>query len=207
MKHTRGPSGKARPLHPAPPAGPRSRGRRRALRALPVLSALPAIGLAGCGSLERLPIRTPDVPFVITPQEVVVAMLELAAVGPDDNVYDLGCGDGRIPITAASRFGAHGVGVDLDARLVKAATAAAHVAGVSERVQFRVEDLFTTDVRPATVVTLYLLPELMERLEPGLKAQLRPGSRIVSHQFLMGGDWPPQATRTLPGAVLYLWTA
>lgn len=173
-------------------------GRRRTLAAL-------GLGLAGCGSIERLPIRIPDAPFVVTRQEVVVAMLELAQVGPSDNVYDLGCGDGRIPITAAKQFGASGVGVDLDAGLVKEAAAAARAEGVSERVQFRVEDLFKTDVRPATVVTLYLLPEMLERLEPTLRSQLRPGSRVVSHKFLIG-TWPPQETKTLPGAVLYLWT-
>lgn len=174
--------------------------RRRILGALPALTLLSA-----CGSWELLPIRTPDVPFVVTDEDVVVAMLKLAAVGPGDTVYDLGCGDGRIPITAASQFGARGVGVDLDAGLVKKATESARAAGVADRVEFRVEDLFQTDLRPATVVTVYLLPPMLERLEPTFRSQLRHGARIVSHQFTMGSIWPPDQTQSLGAATLFLW--
>ncbi len=173
--------------------------------ALPGL-ALPGLALTGCDSLQRLPIRPPDVPFVVTREEVVLAMLKMAQVGEQDVVYDLGCGDGRIPITAARQFGARGVGVDLDAGLIDTASALARQAGVADRVEFRVEDLFTTDLRPATVVALFLLPEMLERLEPRLRTQLRPGARVVSHQFRIAGDWPPDRTETMPGAVLHLWT-
>jgi SAM-dependent methyltransferase len=195
----------ARSAAPAPEAG-----RRRALAALCAPAclrglALSSLSLAGCGAWERLPIRTPDAPFVVTREDLVLAMLKMAGVGAADNVYDLGCGDGRIPIAAARQFGARGVGTDLDAALIRIARTAAAQAGVAERVEFRVEDLFETGLRPATVVTLYLLPEMLERLEPRLRSQLRPGSRVVSHQFKIGGDWPPQQTLELPGAVLYLW--
>ena len=132
-----------------------------------------------------------DVIFVPTDLEVVRAMLTLAGVRRDDVVYDLGCGDGRIVITAAKEFGARGVGVDLDARLVDEARRHADRAGVGDRVAFRVEDLFATDLRGATVVTLFLSPELNARLRPKLMGELRPGARIVSHRFGIG-DWAPE---------------
>ena len=173
--------------------------RRRALLALGGLM------LAGCGALERLPIRVPDAPFVVTREEVVEGMLRLANVGPEDVVYDLGCGDGRIPIMAARLFGARGVGVDLDAALVKLARENAVRAGVADKVEFRLEDLFKTDVRPATVVALFLLPEMMERLKFTFRAQLRPGARIVAHEFAMGGDWPPDRTVRIGSSTVHLW--
>jgi ribosomal protein L11 methylase PrmA len=120
-------------------------------------------------------------------------MLSLAEVTRDDVVYDLGCGDGRIVIAAAREFGARGVGVDLDPGLVQAARAQAERAGVADRVAFRVEDLFTADLQSATVVTLFLSPELNERLRPKLEKELRPGSRIVSHRYGIGA-WRPDRT-------------
>lgn len=130
-----------------------------------------------------------DVPYVVTPYEVVDEMLRLARVGPSDVVFDLGCGDGRIVIAAAERHGARGVGIDIDPRRIAEANAAARRAGVAERVRFTVQDLFETDFSTATVVTLYLFPELNAKLQPKLLADLKPGARIVSHQFGIPG-WP-----------------
>jgi SAM-dependent methyltransferase len=134
-----------------------------------------------------------DAPYVSTPQPVVDAMLRVAEVGANDVVYDLGCGDGRIVISAASRFGARGVGVDLDPRRIEEANAAARAAGVSGRVRFIVQDLFKTDFSEASVLALYLFPELNARLLPKIRAELRPGSRVVSYQFGIG-DWVPDRT-------------
>ena len=149
--------------------------------------------------------RPPDVVYIATPQPLVDAMLKLARVTKDDVVYDLGCGDGRIVITAARVYGAHGVGVDIDPDRIKESIANAKAAGVSDRVRFVVQDLFETDLRPATVVALYLLPSLNERLRPRLMAQLRPGSRVVSNSFPIG-NWEPAATQTIDDRVIYLWT-
>ena len=176
--------------------------RRRSLAAL---SALGLTGFVGCSSFERLPIRVPDAPFIVTKEDVVEGMLRLARVGPNDVVYDLGCGDGRIPIMAATKFGARGVGVEIDNDLVKLARANAQKAGVADRVEFRLEDLFKTDVRPATVMALFLLPEMMERLKFTFKAQLRPGARIVAHEFGMGGDWPADRIEKVGTATIRLW--
>jgi protein-L-isoaspartate O-methyltransferase len=149
-------------------------------------------------------------PFVATPPDVVERMLKLAKVGPSDVVYDLGCGDGRIVITAAQTFGAVGVGVDIDATLINRADANAKAAGVSRRVRFLAQDAMTVDVSDATVVTLYLLSASNVKLRPILTRQLRKGSRIVSHNFAMG-DWEPDVVDTFTdkgGATrtLYLWT-
>lgn len=164
-----------------------------------------AAALAGCGAWERMPIRPPDAPFVVTRTEIVEAMLRLAKVGPNDVVYDLGCGDGRIPIMAAQKFGARGVGVELDNDLVKLARQNAVKAGVADRVEFRLEDLFKTDVRPATVVALFLLPEMMEKLAITLRRDLRKGARVVAHEFGMGGDWPPDRIEMVGTATVRLW--
>jgi SAM-dependent methyltransferase len=137
-----------------------------------------------------------DVIFVATDLEIVNAMLTLAGVTRTDVVYDLGCGDGRIVIAAAKEFGARGVGVDLDPQRIREAQANAVRAGVADRVTFRVQDIFDTDIRPATVVTLFLSPELNARLRPKLTSQLRPGSRIVSHRYGID-DWVPERTETL----------
>jgi SAM-dependent methyltransferase len=162
-----------------------------------VLAVLLADTLAGGCAGPSAPTGPPpprlDVIYVPTDMEVVIAMLEAAKVGPGDVVYDLGCGDGRIVITAARRFGARGVGVDLDPERIAEARLNAIQAGVSDRVTFLVQDLFATDVSPATVVALYLSPDINVRLRPKLQLELRPGSRIVSHQFDMD-DWAPQRT-------------
>jgi SAM-dependent methyltransferase len=147
-----------------------------------------------------------DVPFVPTPQEVVDRMLALAMVGKTDTLYDLGCGDGRIVITAARQFGAHGVGIDLNPERIAEAHANAKKAGVDGRVTFRQADLFETDLSPASVVSLYLLPDVNLRLRPRLWAQLKPGSRVVSHAFDMGPEWPPEKTVDADGRTIYLWT-
>jgi SAM-dependent methyltransferase len=149
-----------------------------------------------------------DVPYVSTPYEVVAEMLSMAKVGPGDVLYDLGCGDGRIVIGAAQRVGARGVGIDIDPRRVAESTAAARSAGVADRVRFVQQDLFATNFSEATVVTLYLLRELNARLKPKLLA-LKPGTRIVSHDFGIG-DWPPETVErvTANGDThqLMLWT-
>jgi SAM-dependent methyltransferase len=148
-------------------------------------------------------------PYVRTPQDVVERMLALAQVGPKDVVYDLGCGDGRLVITAAKRYGARGVGVDFDLDRVKESQVNAEKAGVESLVQFKHQDALTVDVSSATVVTLYLLSESNLRLRPILTKVLQPGSRIVSHQFSMG-DWEPEKKETFTDSegsprILYLW--
>jgi SAM-dependent methyltransferase len=153
---------------------------------------------------SQQPKRTPDIHFVPTPDEVVEAMLRLADVGANDVVYDLGSGDGRIPITAARRFGARGVGIELDPALVAQATRSAQQAGVADRVRFVEGDIFESDISPATVVTLYLLTSINERLRPKLQKELRPGTRIVSHQFRMG-DWEPERDVVVDFRSLFLW--
>jgi len=153
---------------------------------------------------SQQPKRTPDIHFVPTPDEVVEAMLRLADVGANDLVYDLGSGDGRIPITAARRFGARGVGIELDPELVAQATRSAQQAGVADRVRFVEGDIFESDISPATVVTLYLLTSINERLRPKLQKELRPGTRIVSHQFRMG-DWEPERDVVVDFRSLFLW--
>jgi SAM-dependent methyltransferase len=146
-----------------------------------------------------------DVWYVPTPQEVVDRMLDAANVGPLDVVYDLGCGDGRIVIAAAKKYGARGVGVDLDPARIREARANAKQAGVENLVRFEVADLFETDLTEATVVTLYLLPSLNRRLMPKLFAELKPGARVVSHDFDMGRDWPPDEYIKLGNDGIYLW--
>ena len=133
-----------------------------------------------------------DVPFVPTPYVVIEEMLRLAKVTPQDYVMDLGSGDGRVLITAAQRYGARGMGVDLDGDLVAESTASAAEAGVAERVSFVQQDLFKTDLSRATVITMYLLPGVMGRLQPRL-LELKPGTRLVSHDFRLG-DWKPDVT-------------
>jgi cyclopropane fatty-acyl-phospholipid synthase-like methyltransferase len=146
----------------------------------------------------------PDVHFAATPQPVADAMLKLAHVTPADIVYDLGSGDGRIVIAAAKKFGARGVGVELDGDLVKTARKNAQAAGVADRVTFLQQDLFKTDFSDATVVMLYLSNSVNMRLRALLERQLKPGSRIVSHRFPMG-DWQPDAERRVEGTTIYLW--
>jgi SAM-dependent methyltransferase len=153
---------------------------------------------------QTSPPGRPDVHFVVTRQPVVDAMLRLAAVGRHDLVYDLGSGDGRIVITAAARFGARGVGVEIDSQLVRLANRKAQEAGVGDRVRFLQQDLFATDFRAATVVTMYLGPVLHQRLRPILQGQLRPGSRVVAHGWDMG-EWEPDARTEADGRLLFYW--
>jgi cyclopropane fatty-acyl-phospholipid synthase-like methyltransferase len=150
--------------------------------------------------------KQPDVRFVPSPDSVVDAMLALARVGAGDVVFDLGSGDGRIPITAASRYGAFGVGIEIDAKLNRQAEDNAKKAGVTDRVRFLTQDLFEADISQATVVTLFLLPRINQDLIPKLKRELRPGTRIVSHQFDMGEQWPPEQSQDVNGLMIYLWT-
>ncbi|RPH44563.1 MAG: class I SAM-dependent methyltransferase [Burkholderiales bacterium] len=150
------------------------------------------------------PARRPDVVFVPTPQAIVDEMLSVARVGPNDVLYDLGSGDGRIPITAARRWGTRGLGVDIDPQRIQEANSNATAAGVTDRVRFVQGDLFTMDLTPATVITLYLLPALNARLMPRL-LKLKAGTRIVSHDFPMG-DWKPDRTIERESKVVYYWT-
>ena len=148
--------------------------------------------------------RAPDVIYVPTPQDVVEDMLRLADVGKGDVLYDLGSGDGRIPVTAAKKYGVRAIGIDIDPERVKEANANARRSGVMRLVEFRHQDLFETSLHEATVVTLYLLPDLNLKLRPQLLAQLRPGARVLSHQFDMG-DWKPDKTLETNGRTVYLW--
>jgi precorrin-6B methylase 2 len=149
-------------------------------------------------------LRSPDVIFVPTPQEVVDAMLTLAEVTASDIVYDLGSGDGRIPITAARTHGARGVGIDIDPQRIKEAMANLETAGVADKVQFLNQDLFETDISEATVVTLYLLPSLNLKLIEKLNRELKPGTRVVSHAFDMG-DIDALQIENVNGRTIYLW--
>lgn len=174
----------------------------RARRALaPVVAALLAVVaavLAGCG--PRV-----DIHYVPTPEPVVDAMLDMAAIEEGDVLYDLGSGDGRIPIAAAREFGVRAVGIEIDPRLVREARANAKAAGVAHLVEFREADLFATDFSDADVVTLYLGDTLNLRLRPQLLEQLEPGDRVVSHDFAMG-DWPPDEKRIVANRPVYKWT-
>jgi cyclopropane fatty-acyl-phospholipid synthase-like methyltransferase len=145
-----------------------------------------------------------DVPYVPTPPEVVEAMLKLAGVKKTDTVIDLGCGDGRIVVAAAQKFGARAMGFDLDPQRIREATENAKQAGVGDRAKFFEKNLFEVDVSEANVVTLYLLQTVNEKLKPTLQKQLKPGSRVVSHTFTMG-DWKPDKEIEISGRRLYLW--
>jgi SAM-dependent methyltransferase len=162
--------------------------------------------LSGLASAQA---QAPGAPFVPTPLPVVERMLELAKVTPGDVVYDLGSGDGRVVITAAQRYGARGVGIEINPVWVRDARRFAEQLGVTDKVSFRIEDLFTTDLREATVVTLYLYPAMNRKLAPRLLAELKPGARIVSHEYGIG-DWPPERTEEMVvnGArhVIHFWT-
>ncbi len=151
-------------------------------------------------------LRAPDVIFVPTPPEVVDAMLKLANVSGKDTVYDLGCGDGIIVATAAQKFGARAVGIDIDPQRVKEATERIQKTGVTDKVKILNQDLFETDISPATVVTLYLLPSLNQKLIPKLNKELKPGTRIVSQSFDMGEDYPAEKTVDVNGRMVYMWT-
>jgi SAM-dependent methyltransferase len=148
----------------------------------------------------------PDVIYVPTPQPVVDAMLDLAKVTASDVVYDLGSGDGRIVITAAKKYGARGVGIEMDPALVRKSSESASAAGVGGRVRFVTDDLFKADIQEATVVTLYLLQSINERLRPKLVRELKPGTRIVSHVFNMGPEWPAERMIEVGPSRVFLWT-
>lgn len=146
-----------------------------------------------------------DVPYVPTPQKVVDKMLEVAQVTENDTVYDLGSGDGRIVIAAAEQYGAHGVGIDINPARIKEARRNAEEAGVSDLVTFREGDIFEMDLSEATVVTLYLLPDVNRRLRPKLFRELRPGTPVVSHDFDMG-EWRPERRIDIDASAIFLWT-
>jgi tRNA G37 N-methylase Trm5 len=165
-----------------------------------------ALLLAAAAVTARPQAQHPDVIFVPTPQEVVEAMLELAKVHQGDVLYDLGSGDGRIPVTAAKRYGIRAYGIDIDPQRIQEATENAKKNGVTNLVQFRREDLFKASFKEATVVTLYLLPELNVKLKPRLLAELKPGTRVVSHQFDMGTWKPDRKVELSAGRTIYLWT-
>jgi len=149
--------------------------------------------------------KSPDVHFAATPQPVADAMLKLAGVGPGDLVYDLGSGDGRIVILAAQKYGARGVGIEIVHELVERSREIAREGEVADRVTFIEGDLFTADISKATVVALWLTSSVNARLEPKLRGELRPGTRIVAHQFPIG-DWRPERTEVVDGEELFLWT-
>ena len=148
---------------------------------------------------------SPDIHFVATPSAVVDAMLKVARVTADDRIYDLGSGDGRIVIAAAQKYGARGVGIEIDPDLIRTANDRARKAGVSDKVKFIQADLFKADLSEATVVTLYLSDSINMRLRPKFQRELKPGTRIVSHRFGMR-DWPPEQELTVDKQKIYFWT-
>ncbi len=170
-----------------------------------ILALALALGAVTPVGSEQVATRKPDVLYVPTPPEVVDAMLEVTKVTAKDVVYDLGCGDGRIVITAAKAKGATGIGIDIDPKRIEEATANAREAGVMDRVTFRQEDLFEADISEASVVTLYLLTTLNLKLRPKLWRDLAVGTRVVSHSFSMG-DWEAEQTLDIDGRKVYFWT-
>jgi SAM-dependent methyltransferase len=172
---------------------------RRGFWAIVAVASIAGLLGAAC-NLNRLP----DVQFQTTPQQVVEEMLEMAKVTKDDTVYDLGCGDGRFVITAAKKFGARGVGIDIDPKRVKESRENSIEAGVADRVKIIEDDLFKTNISEATVITLYLLQDLNLKLRPKLLRELKPGSRVISYVFHMG-DWKPDAMRPLGNSTSYFY--
>ena len=166
------------------------------------LLAVAALALASVAG--QLPARTPDIHFTPTRHNIADAMLRLAHVTADDVVYDLGSGDGRIPIIAAQKYGARAVGIELDPKLVEQSWRTANEAEVAHRVKFIVGDLFEADLSKATVITTYLSSSMMKMLEPRFRA-LAPGTRIVAHHFPMPG-WAPDLRIKVDEAELFLWT-
>lgn len=174
--------------------------------ALGLAALLAALSASPADARQAAPApRRPDVIYVPTPDEVVEAMLQVAKVTKNDVVYDLGTGDGRIPVTAARKYGARGVGIDIDPQRIKEATENVQKSGVADRVRIVQGDLFEANISEATVVTLYLLPSLNVKLMPKLMKDLRPGTRIVSHAFDMG-DWKPEQELDVNGRKVYFWT-
>ena len=181
------------------------RGARRWTATAAAAVVAGAVVIAHANGAQSAPQRRPDVRFLATPDNVVDAMLDLAGVTAADVVYDLGSGDGRIPIAAARRFGARGVGIELDPVLVRQSEENARKAGVDGLVRFVTGDLFQADIREATVVTLFLLPWMNIDLIPKFQSQLRPGARIVAHHFAMGDRWLPDETHDVNGLEIHLW--
>jgi SAM-dependent methyltransferase len=184
---------------------------RTVQRGVIVVAALVVVA-AACTTAAAVDGQRPTLaPYIPTPQDVVDRMLEVAQVTNKDTVFDLGCGDGRIVITAAKKFGAHGVGIDIDKDRISESRRNARDAGVASLVRFEQGDVLNADVSPATVVTLYLVSSANLKLRPILTKQLQPGARIVSHAFGMG-DWPPDKVDKFTDArgderVIYLWRA
>jgi SAM-dependent methyltransferase len=178
-----------------------------------IFIALLLLGAIGLAALQGLappqPQRAPDVIYVPTPHEVVAVMLKLAEVDSKDVVYDLGCGDGRLVVTAAKTYGARGVGIDIDPKRIQESNENAKKEGVTDKVKFLEADLFSSDISEATAVTLYLLSSLNQKLRPKLFAELKPGTPIVSHDFDMG-DWEPEERVTVQGPsrqhTVFRWT-
>ena len=177
---------------------------RSAATSLFVFFAL-SLSAASAGAQEARMRRAPDARYEPSSPEVVLEMLKLAGVKKGDVVYDLGCGDGRIVIAAAEKFGARGVGIDIDPQRIKESQENARKARVTDRVRFVNQDLFEADLREATVVTLYLLPWVNLKLRPKLWSELKPGARIVSHSHDMG-DWAPEKETEVNGHRIYYWT-
>ncbi len=167
-----------------------------------VVASIPASAIV---IAQEAPARRPDVIYVPTPEAVVEAMLQVANVGKDDIVYDLGCGDGRIPVTAAKKYGARGIGIDIDPQRIAEANENVKKNKVEDKVKIIQGDLFQQDLSQATVVTLYLLPSLNVKLMPKLMKELKPGTRVVSHAFDMG-DWKPEKEIDVEGRKVYYWT-
>lgn len=176
-----------------------------------------ALLLSGCAAIDReladnrvtdgIPLAfDPEVPYFPTPDQAVDAMLKLAGTGPNDVVYDLGCGDGRIVIAAAKFFGARAVGIEIDPSPLRMAVYSARRAGVGDRVRFVRGDLFEADIREATVVTLFLLENVNRRLLPKLLKELEPGTRIVAYRYGFGDAWPPEKTAQAGTGMIYFWT-
>lgn len=181
------------------------------------VAALLGLGCSGCAGMAKVLPPAPQepssgvfftagVPYVPTRPEVMDAMLALARIEPSDMVYDLGCGDGRIVLAAVSRHGASGLGVDLDGELIASAQAQAQWQGLTDRARFSTQDLFELDLRPATVLMLYLSVEINQKLRPRMLEQLRPGSRIISNRFDMGDAWVPERTIEVVGTPVHLWS-
>jgi Methyltransferase domain len=179
-----------------------------------VKNVLAALALAAPAALAQQPFKEMDTPYVPTPTVVVERMLSMAAIKPGDMLIDLGSGDGRLVITAAKEYGAHGFGVEIDPRLVSRSNQEAERAGVADRVKFLRQDLFETDFRAADVLTLYLLPDVNMALRPKILAELKPGTRVVSHDYGMR-EWQPDAQAKVPApdksvglrkeSMVYLW--
>jgi precorrin-6B methylase 2 len=180
------------------------------VRACALAGAVGLTAVAASRAQQAPPLREPDVFYMPTPDRVVDAMLSVAGVTANDVVYDLGSGDGRIPITAARVYGARGVGIDIDPARIAEANQNARAAGVADKVRFRNEDLFEADISEATVVTLFLKPSLNIKLLPKLNKELKPGTRVVSHRWEMkdvaGREYLPKQKLLVEGSAIYFWT-